>query len=595
MPGVSGSSRMFTAAELIEALRRRTVRSLRPERPVGEFPPGWRAWFASLREQAGRIRGATADAIIAIFLAREPRPAPRAVAALSDWEAFTTLWRQEWAPSGADSRAQRIAAMVITLVVELVLAIFLIWLAYARWGGAPPPPGEEVIQVEFIGVGTPQELGGGAPSGPAPEPAAAAPSAAPRSAQAPAHPAPAPAPARATESAPPPPAVATREPEPAPEPVPAPPAAAPEPAPEEAAPALQPLQVTEVAVPDTRFTVQVPELATEVESIQRFERPTTTRRAVEAPVAAVRVPELETAPQALPAPAPPLPGTSLRSIQARPVQVRVPGLEAEVESLPGAVAPVAGAARTPVATPSATVTVPGLATGVASLPMPGGAPAGSGSSSDAGAVPQAQGGGTTAGAPAGEAGGRSAQAGGVQGALAGEGAGPKPGEAAGAWTSPQAGTDWGIGDRNQAGGQAGGGSGLFDESGRVKLPPGTVGDGMLGPDGVLETEIADLDRAGTWLKRPPIDYTPTRFDEYWLPGGTLLEEWVRRGIREVAIRIPGTSKKIHCVVSLLQLGGGCGIDDPNMQDQEATARPAPEIPWKPELQENQEALDQPAG
>src|SRR5690606_40357842 len=74
MPGVSGSSRMFTAAELIEALRRRTVRSLRPESPVGEFPPGWRAWFASLREQAGRIRGATADAIIAIFLAREPRP-----------------------------------------------------------------------------------------------------------------------------------------------------------------------------------------------------------------------------------------------------------------------------------------------------------------------------------------------------------------------------------------------------------------------------------------------------------------------------------------------------------------------------------------
>lgn len=587
---------MFTAAELIEALRRRTLRSLRPERPAGEFPPGWRAWFAALREQAGLIRGATADAIIAIFLAREPRPAPRAVAALSDWQAFTTLWRQEWEPGGAESRAQRIAALAITLVVELFLAIFLIWLAYARWGGAPPSPGEEVIQVEFIGEGTPRELGGGAPSGPAPEPAAAAPAAAPRTAQVPAQRAPAPAPARATESAPVPPAVAVEAPEPVTEPVPIPPPVEAQPAPEEAAPALQPLQVTEVAVPDTAFTVQVPELATEVESIQRVERPTTTLRAVEAPVASVHVPELEAAPQALPTPAPPLPGASMRSVQARPAQVRVPGLEAEVESLPGAVAPIAGTAPASIATPSATVAVPGLATEVATLPMPGGAPAGSGRSSDAGALPQAEGGGQTVGAPTGEAGGRSAQAGGVQGALAGEGAGPKPGEAAGAWTSPQPGTDWGIADSNRPGGQpGGGGSGLFDESGRVKLPPGTVGDGELGPDGVLETEIADLDRAGTWLKRPPIDYTPTRFDEYWLPGGTLLEEWVRRGIREVAIRIPGTSKRIHCVVSLLQLGGGCGIDDPNMQDQEATARPAPEIPWKPELQENQGALDQPAG
>src|SRR5690606_36831892 len=125
------SSRMFTAAELIAALRRRTLRSLRPERPAGEFPPGCRARFAAMREQAGLILGATADAIVAVFLAREPRPAPRAVAALSDWQAFTTLWREEWEPSGAESRAQRITAMVITLVMELVLAIFLIWLAYA--------------------------------------------------------------------------------------------------------------------------------------------------------------------------------------------------------------------------------------------------------------------------------------------------------------------------------------------------------------------------------------------------------------------------------------------------------------------------------
>ena len=44
---------------------------------------------------------------------------------------------------------------------------------------------------------------------------------------------------------------------------------------------------------------------------------------------------------------------------------------------------------------------------------------------------------------------------------------------------------------------------------------------------------------------------------------------------------------------LLQLGGGCGISDPNLQDQEAIARPPPDIPFKPELQEDQDALKQP--
>jgi len=110
---------------------------------------------------------------------------------------------------------------------------------------------------------------------------------------------------------------------------------------------------------------------------------------------------------------------------------------------------------------------------------------------------------------------------------------------------------------------------------------------------MVEDNIADLDRAGTWLKRPPINYTPTRFDKFWVPSESLLENWVRRNIREVAIPIPGSSKKIHCVVSLLQLGGACGIDDPNMQDQEATARPPPDIPFKPELQEDQGALRKP--
>lgn len=568
---------MYTPAELIDALRRRRLRSLRPEASGGEFPPGWREWFAGLRDRVGAVRGAAAEAIVSIFLSRALRPPPARTPALSDWQAFNTLWRQEWHPSGADSRGQRIAAMAITLVLELVLAIFLLWLAYARWGGAPTPAGDEVVQVEFIGKGTPIEQGGGAPAGTVPQPAAAAAAEPAAAAAAPAG-TPPPVPASSAGA----PAVAQA---PSP-PVPPPAASSPTPTPVETLPPPQPLQVTQVPVPDSRFTLRVPDLVTEAAPIEVVELPSAPERSVSTPATAVRVPELDATVQALPTPVPPLPQAPARVLPTRQARVQVPAMEAQVQALPGAVAPLPDAARQAVPSSTPELRVPGLADGVAALPMPGAAGQGEAAPAAAHSPAAAAGQGSAA-----QAGGRTAATGGVQGDKAGAGAGPRPGERAGAWQTDVPGSDWGVADRNRPGAQAGG-AGLFDGDGRVKLPPGTVGGAadVLGPDGVLETEIADLDRAGTWLKRPPIHYEPTRFDRYWIPGGTLLQEWVRRGIREVAIRIPGTSKKIHCTVSLLQLGGGCGIDDPNMQDQEATARPAPEIPWKPELQEDQDAL-----
>ena len=94
---------------------------------------------------------------------------------------------------------------------------------------------------------------------------------------------------------------------------------------------------------------------------------------------------------------------------------------------------------------------------------------------------------------------------------------------------------------------------------------------------------------GTWLRRPSSDFEPTSLDPFWVPHENLLEEWVRRSVRTVLIPIPGTSKSIRCDVSLLALGGRCGVTDPNMQDVEAEARPPPDIPWKPELQEGDDA------
>lgn len=561
---------MFSSAELIDALRRRQRWSLRPQHPPGEFPPGWRAWFAALREQLGTITGAPAEAFVALMLRRELRAVPPRTAALNDWQAFVTLWRQQWHPASADERGLRIAAMVISALAQLFIAIFLLWLAYARYGGEPQVDyGDDVVQVEFIGEGTPEEQGGGAASGPQPVPrqaAAAEPAAA--AAAAPAQPAAA-EPERMQLSR------ASTQPAPLATSVERPELARPQPP----VASAQPVQVTEsppvddaefvlpppvqrvVEVP--RVAVEVPELAQQVQAIEIVEVPAAqaVEREVRVPGATVAVPELQSRVEALPAPGPPLRDATERTLELPPAQVRVPGLAME----PGA------------------------------LPVPEGAGAGgdarsgeAGDATDGDAELAATGAGSEGNAAA--SGGQAvAGAGGGQAAGTNPGAGAEPAAPPGAWQSGRPGDDWGISDRNRAGGQAG--SGLFDETGRPRLPPGVApeaGGGL--PPGTVTADIQDLDREGTWLKRPPIGYDPTRFDRYWLPGGTLLEEWVRRGIREVSIAIPGTGKKIHCVVSLLALGGACGVDDPDMQDQEAEARPPPDIPWKPELQENQDAL-----
>ena len=106
------------------------------------------------------------------------------------------------------------------------------------------------------------------------------------------------------------------------------------------------------------------------------------------------------------------------------------------------------------------------------------------------------------------------------------------------------------------------------------------------PDEWSSQSGINVDRAGTWLKRPGLEYRGTRFDRYWIPEGTLLQEWVRRGIKKIAIPIPGTNTRLECVVSMLQLGGGCFPVNPDVNEQPATARPPPDIPFKPQLQED---------
>jgi hypothetical protein len=128
---------------------------------------------------------------------------------------------------------------------------------------------------------------------------------------------------------------------------------------------------------------------------------------------------------------------------------------------------------------------------------------------------------------------------------------------------------------------------LFNSDGSVRLPgSGDAGSGDSSqprgaPGGDQDAWTRErLEQAGTWLQRPPYDYEPTAFDKFWVPNESLLQEWVRKNIRETSIPIPGTSKRLKCVVSVLQLGGGCGIVDPNLNEQPAEARPPPDIPVK---------------
>jgi len=135
----------------------------------------------------------------------------------------------------------------------------------------------------------------------------------------------------------------------------------------------------------------------------------------------------------------------------------------------------------------------------------------------------------------------------------------------------------------------GGGSGLLDAQGRPRLAgSGGTGGGL--PPGTLVEDYANIDRMGTWLKRPVPGYQPSPLDQLWVPHEDILEEWVRRSIKNIWIPIPGTGKAIRCTVVLLMLGGGCGITDPNLLDVEAEARPPPDIPFKPELHEDQRSL-----
>jgi hypothetical protein len=521
-----------------------------------------------------------------------------------------SLLYQHWDPPPREERGLRWFAGTFSVLLHVGFALLLIVVALVRY--LPPMTQQEVArtQVSFLGKGTPEEEGGGAPA----QEAAAAASTADEETAASAAPARS-SPARASTA--PPQAAPTQQQAAqaaasedsveqtqagatasAPAPVPAPVEPAP-PTPQPPVEAPQNVQVSQAdQQPQQEFVLppmtppQLPQVQTRTSEVTVPQREVTVveRPAIRAPAMpqttppqpTLRAREISVREREIPAPPEPLPEIrSSRPVAQREVQVRQPQASsatlAQREIQMPEIAPPAPPTPVPAAAPATSAPSPTqqqtsqAAASATAQTTPEDAkqaseptaarPSSSASSRD----------GATATASTSAPTANRAQP-------APPGATPAP--TSGSWSSSQKADDWGVADRTTPGARAS--DGLFNADGSVKLAgEGDGGTQDKGPPGSRQAQAIDANKAGEWLDRPPaFTYEQSKFEKYWVPNESLLQEWVRRNIRELEIPIPGTSKRIKCVVSVLQLGGGCGVYDPNLQEQPAQSRPPPEIPVK---------------
>lgn len=533
---------MKTASDIVQTLLERPASTLL-DRKTG-MPYGWSIW---LRTQALQDRPADGTASPSAWIVgMQQRSLPEVSGIphrMGMLRAFRSLFHQGWEPPPRELRWVRWFAAITSLLIHTLFVLFLLWIALITW--IPLPPEEEEgsrVRLEFIGRGTPEEEGGGSPAETGMASQAASTAVAVTESQVQMRvPVPSmqvPAPATTTDAELPP--VAQQE--------------IPEPA-----PVQQILQVTETEVPTLDFvlppvTPPVPDSVV----LQVAESGMVVR---EREITVVRAPAVRT--------------------EVPDVAVETPRISRPVAEIHQREVPVPVEAPRTTALPVREVAAPQLR-GIESTVRQVEIPAPSSGTSAADSVAST---GTATAATTAEATGREREQGTSQGGRSdAASSGPQQSSRSGGLPSPQRGDDWGISDRNQAG-DAGVAPGLFDGDGRVRLPgQGTGSDTAQqrgAPGSANDRWTQDrIDRAGTWMERPPYGYEPTRFDRYWIPNENLLEEWVRKNVRTTSIPIPGTSKRIVCVVSVLQLGGGCGVVDDNLNEQPATARPPPEIPVK---------------
>ncbi|MEG8133230.1 transmembrane repetitive protein [Xanthomonas hortorum] len=601
---------MTTAADLLQALRARMPSKLILDRRTG-LPYGWATWMRNRDSVVAPFdRGQVAD----VLLARPALPhSMRTAALLSPFQAFRSLWWQHWEPRRKDERPLHWLALLGSFLIHLGFIALLIWVVSVRWAPDETKQGDESrVRMSFIGEGAAEQ--GGGEGEPAAAQAAAGDASAASQANAPAasgNPAasatPPPQPTQATADSVDSSSVAETQ-QVAPEPV----AAVSEPmTPDVPQVRVQvspvtiesPLQVTETPVATNDFVVPPPptitvaarpiepaapqiqvrqreiQTVTEQPQLRELQRPATNVAVRSADAPAVREREIVVPDR------PQVVAPVVRNRELTPT-VRMPEIAVRTAELPSVPDPAPQLQPAPAVPAQSTPTIPSptaSAASAAAQPTPSTAPSTPSQATQSRSEQSTN----------------SAAASSSSKPATNSNAGPQLADRSGGWDVATKADDWSKSDRNRDGkttGADGQRDGMVNADGSVRVAAGTGdagnGAGERGPPGSdTDTWTRDqIAQGGTWLKRPPYGYTPTSLDKYWMPNQSLLQEWVRRGLKKIEIPIPGTATKISCVVSLLQFGGGCGLSDPNLNDQPATARPPPDVPFKRELQEDNGAV-----
>ena len=529
---------MFGPDELAAALRNRH-RALRSIRPQGEsqFLTSWRAWLHAAPTKVASPAYPESDLRELLAVRALPKRKPASRMQLTRWQSFRSLFRNNWDNEDDGYRRLRIGSAIASVVINLFFAAMLLWLMYLRFMARPHSEEDVAMQVQLIGQGAPDEEGGGTPQAQPEITVARA--------------------AKTTQESTATPETAT----------------------------VTPSQVQTQAEVVASTPMQAPQ--TPAKPVQSEPLPPSTPILVAKPTEAI--PKFTQPPQQMPSLQPQvvrqqdLQAQALPNIPApkpvEPTPTPVPSVRTQVVAMP-TLPTQTRTMQTPELSAQAVRDVP-------APPSPSTASAAQSSASNSGNAPL-RGVAATTGAPS---------------AVSGSGTGIQPsGRGVGAGTqaktggppTPLKGDDWGAASRNVAGqphgaingGRAGeGNSGQYDTSGTAKY----------GAD-QFTMRVKDPYKEGSWVKRQARKDDPTMFEPYWVPRENLLEEWVRKGIKEIEIPLDGSGKRvIKCKISILQLGGGCGLAGGinGVKDNPARARKPPAVPFKSKYFDDPSALGAP--
>jgi hypothetical protein len=109
---------------------------------------------------------------------------------------------------------------------------------------------------------------------------------------------------------------------------------------------------------------------------------------------------------------------------------------------------------------------------------------------------------------------------------------------------------------------------LYNDDGSIRIPEQVLADlaKLRSDERSFSFQQPGLERAAKLLQhQSPLEYRATRFDKYWQPNQDMLTELLTKAVeastKEIRIPIPGDPRHhVVCKVSLLAMGGGCGIE-----------------------------------